>query len=386
MDLIKFDYVSGVPDLTKGISVADQTKSKLWVERYREAGEFEIVAEPQSGLRTSMPIGACISHIDTDEVMIVENNIIAENAEGESELTISGRSLETVLEQRVVGQNQNWTQQPGAYYYPTTVGSTLARQWLAAGYTYTQAVNLINGHVLTGTVINGTDAVPILQAYTSLADVVTSEERDFDRDEVYSQLVDLLAIDNLGIKVVRPGVRNPLSNPNNLTKAALVIHKGTDRSASVTFSHDNGDIESAEYLWSNKADKNAILVKGKWLEIMVYGTDTFYARRVTVLDVSFLDESFSTIPTGVTTPTRDQLYARMYTLGKAALARMNDVAITKVEISDVKDRWTYRKDFNIGDIIAVQGNYNATANMRVTEYVEMEDESGAKSYPTLSFL
>jgi Siphovirus ReqiPepy6 Gp37-like protein len=76
----------------------------------------------------------------------------------------------------------------------------------------------------------------------------------------------------------------------------------------------------------------------------------------------------------------------MYTLGKAALARMNDVAITKVEISDQRDSWTYRKDFNIGDIIAVQGNYNATANMRVTEYVEMEDESGAKSYPTLSFL
>lgn len=385
MDLIKFDYVGGVPDLTKGISVADQTKSKLWVERYREAGEFEIVAEPQSGLRTTMPIGACISHIDTDEVMIVENHIISENASGEEiELTVSGRSLETVLEERVVGQNQAWTQSGGTYYYPTTVGTELARQWLAAGYTYNQAVSLINGHVLTGTVINANDAVPILRAYTALADVVTSEERDFDRDQVYSQLIDLLAVDDLGIKVIRPGVRNPLTNPDNLTKAALVIHKGVDRSSTVTFSHDNGDIEDAEYLWSNKANRTSLLVKSKWLEILIHGSETGYARRVEVLDVSFLDDHLSTIPAAGAT--RNGIYSRMYTLGKAALARMNDVAITKVEISDQRDSWTYRKDFNIGDIIAVQGNYNATANMRVTEYVEMEDESGAKSYPTLSFL
>jgi Siphovirus ReqiPepy6 Gp37-like protein len=382
MDLIKFDYVGGVPDLTKGISVADTTKSKLWVERYRDAGEFEIVAEPQSGLRTSMPIGACVSHIDTDEIMVVENHIISENAEGESELTVSGRSLETVLEQRVVGQNQNWTNS-GTYYYPTTVGSELTRLYLAAGYTYAQAVQLINGHVLTGTVINANDAVPILQAYTALADVVTSEERDFDREEVYAQLVDLLAIDDLGIKVVRPGQRNPLTNPNNLTKAALVIHKGTNLSSSVTFSHDNGDIESAEYLWSNKGNKTSALVKGKWLEIMVHGTETGYARRVVTVDASFIDDLPAMPAAGAA---RNAVYARMYTYGKAVLARMNDVSITKVEISDQKDRWTYRKDFNIGDIIAVQGNYNATANMRVTEYVEMEDESGAKSYPTLSFL
>jgi hypothetical protein len=382
MELIKFDYVAGVPDLTKGVSVADQTKSKLWVERYRDAGEFEVVAEPESGLRTTMPIGACISHIDTDEVMIVENHQIAENADGDSELTVSGRSLETVLEQRVVGQNQALTAATG-YSYPTANTVGLVRLYLVSNMSYSQAKLLINNHASTNA-LNANDVVPILKAYTALSDSWTAAERDLDRDEVYSQLLDILAVNDLGIKVVRPGVRNPLTNPDNLTKAALVIHKGIDLSSTVTFSHDNGDIESAEYLWSNKANKTSILVKGKWLEIVIDGSETGYSRRNTVLDVSFLDEQYSAIPTAGTV--RDDIYARMVTLGNAALARMNDVAITKVEISDQRDGWTYRKDFNIGDIIAVQGNYNATANMRVTEYVEMEDESGAKSYPTLAFL
>jgi Siphovirus ReqiPepy6 Gp37-like protein len=305
MDLIKFDYVGGVPDLTKGISVADQTKSKLWVERYREAGEFEIVAEPQSGLQASMPIGCCISHIDTDEIMIVENHQIAENDEGESELIISGRSLETFLENRVGGQNQNWTSGGGGtYYYPT--GTTgLARQWLASGYTYGHVKTLINIHLSTNA-INTNDIVPIMHAYTGMTDTggsFVAEARDYDRDEIYSQVLDILAINDLGIKVVRPGPRNFLTPPDNLTKAALEIHQGVNRSSTVTFSHDNGDIESAEYLWSNKGNKTSVLVKGKWLEILIHGSENGYARRNVVIDASFIDEGELSIPAaGATRP------------------------------------------------------------------------------------
>ncbi len=42
------------------------------------------------------------------------------------------------------------------------------------------------------------------------------------------------------------------------------------------------------------------------------------------------------------------------------------------------------KTYDVGDIITVDGEYNATTTMRISEYVEIEDETGDSGYPTFS--
>jgi hypothetical protein len=60
--------------------------------------------------------------------------------------------------------------------------------------------------------------------------------------------------------------------------------------------------------------------------------------------------------------------------------------LTKAEVSKDTNQGAYRTDFNVGDIITVHGDYNETSVMRISEYVEIEDENGRTGYPTLTML
>ena len=51
---------------------------KQWIERYLDPGEFTLVCTPTDEIREKLAIGTLISHIDTEEVMIVEDHEIEE--------------------------------------------------------------------------------------------------------------------------------------------------------------------------------------------------------------------------------------------------------------------------------------------------------------------
>ena len=47
-------------------------------------------------------------------------------------------------------------------------------------------------------------------------------------------------------------------------------------------------------------------------------------------------------------------------------------------------RYKYKEHYNIGDIVWVSGDYDATTIMRVTEHAQVLDENGESSIPTLT--
>lgn len=49
-------------------------------------------------------------------------------------------------------------------------------------------------------------------------------------------------------------------------------------------------------------------------------------------------------------------------------------------------QFQYGRDYNLGDIIEVQGNSNIVQTSRVIEYIRTQDESGEKAYPTVAML
>jgi hypothetical protein len=207
---------------------------------------------------------------------------------------------------------------------------------------------------------------------------------------LHARLMELLDIDGLGIKTVRPGAWSPFG-PNSYD-TAFFIHAGVNRTQSVVFSHDSGEIESAAYLWSNKKLKNAAFVTSKWLQTVVFaGTFPYYAlndsRRYMHVDASDIDEDFETPPTDVGDPSEiDILTYVMELRGLDALSAQKDVAITRAELAKDAVHARYRSDFGLGDFVTVIGGYNESSIMRVTEFVEIEDETGRRAYPTLSVI
>jgi len=368
VDIFKFINPVVPTKLEQG-EIINGLKSKLWIERYREAGEFSLIANASTNIRNVLPIGSFISHVNSTEVMIVENHQIKEDRGKETEIVVSGRGFETYFENRIVGSDKS---------YPTSTG--VVDYVLPANYTWIQARDLIRNHILASYITNDDDdQIPYVSVIHQLTGSGVSEERSFSRDTLYKHVLDLLKIDSLGIKVVRPGPWSPLASgsPN----IAVAIHVGVDRTSEIVFSYDTGEIQSADYLWSNKKLKNTAVVSGKWVETLVTTSETKYNRRMMHIDASDIDNAYNAAPTGATLTA---IIAAMQQRGIIALASQKDVALTNAEVSKDVNKEGYRTTFDVGDLITVLGDYNESTIRRISEYVEIEDETGQSGYPTLT--
>jgi len=363
MELFKFNYVTDPTVLERGEAI-NNVNSVMWAERYRDPGEFEITGQLSSGLREFLPIGTLISHADTMEVMIVENHEITEEAESDPTIAVTGRSLECYLENRIVGVNGART------------SSTVVEYGLAADWTWNQAVKLINDHIVN--TANANDALVNVVAQAIAGTGGTSVARAVSKGTVHQRLLDILAVDDLGVSSIR---RNTFTGyGGNNTQTVLSIFPGTNKSASVRFSWKSGDLESAEYLFSNKRSKNSALVLGRYVYTMVDTGPTKYDRRIMIVDADDIDGNLTDPPVGAELT---NILAKMVVRGNEALQSQNEITIARADISKIT-QYQYRRDYNMGDLVTIDGNFGQTQIMRVVEYVEIEDENGSSGHPTLS--
>lgn len=363
MDLFKFVPSGSDPTILEDGNPISGYTSAMWVERYRDPGEFEIKAPLSSGLIYTLRPGALISHPNTYEVMVVENQEIIEEKDTDSVISITGRSFSSLLEQRIVGTNQ------------VRASATISEYSLNADYTWNQAVKLINDHILNTT--NAGDVLGNVSASTTITETGTSTLKTIKRADLLSSVIELLKIDDLGLKTVR---RNTFLPGGNI-QTSLIIYKGEDKTTSVIFSWIQGDITAANYLQTIKNYKTSMMVISKYLNIIVDGDQTNYNRRMGVIDASDIDGNMSSPPVGSTlTAVVQKMVARAYT----ALANQKQVGVTDSDFTPIS-RYEYRKDYNLGDLITIDGNFSASAVMRVMEHVQVDDENGSSSHPGLAF-
>lgn len=346
--------------------------SKMWIERYALAGEFRFVAPVSSGLRQKLPIGSFVTHLNTPELMIVETHEISDKQDEESIITVSGRGFETYLEQRIVGSNR---------HFPRVVADTAQGKYIIpAKNSWDQIVQIINQHLSAGYLVDDSNALAFITVNAFVNGSGVKVTRKIDIRDLYSTVLELLAIDTLGIRIIRPGFWSPL--PHGSPNMLIRIHKGIDRTDKIIFSYDSGQIINADYLWSNKNLKTSALVVGKWLQTMVHLPGfTNYERRMMQVSAQDVDEDYEeTELLANWLKINSALKAR----GREALKSQKDVVLTKAEVSKKTVESRYRVDFNVGDLVRVVGDYNESSVMRVSEFVEIEDENGTVAYPTLS--
>jgi Siphovirus ReqiPepy6 Gp37-like protein len=368
MDIFRFLNPINKTKMEQGILI-NGLKSKMWIERYRDSGEFTLTAGADFNVKSQLPIGSFISHTDTPEIMVVENHEIKDAKNKESEIIITGRSFEAILENRIARFNRN---------YPFTSLSGLTDDFFLGTTTCANgAVYLGSYNTQTSYVIDDDDALLWIIFMVIGTPGGASAQRFIKLGTLYERFIEVLEIDNLGVKITRPGSWSAQS-----PSTVIGVHKGLDKTKEIVRSYDTGEVESIDYLWSNKKSKNAALVSGKWVEVMVKNTALKeYDRRFMRVDGKDIDQDFTTYPTGTD---YTNVVNAMIQRGNEALSNQTNIGITKAEIAKAAIKYVYRKDYNVGDLITVTGDYNEVSIMRVSEYVEIEDETGESGYPTLT--
>ena len=374
MDLFRFIPGEDPSFLVNGQSL-NKIKTAQWTERYVDPGEFEITAGVSSGLRELLPPGTMISHTDTHEVMLVETVNLKEDTTdsgGEPQLTIRGRSLEYWFRQRITGGDIETY-----VIFGERLMVTVSEYALAMDTSWEQVKTMLEAHVTVGPFANdgeGVDGWAIISNQQHIGST-TSQARVMRKQNLHSSLLELLAVDDFGIKVVRP-------NPANVdpTKTEFRIHNGVDRTEDVIFSHTFGDLEKPEYLWSDGALKTDFFCRSNFFEMRSAEGGEGFNRRLLYVDCTDLDEHMDIEDANAAAA---EIGAAMDVRGQQALRSQVATNLLATDISK-RSRYKFKTHYDVGDIVSVHGNYDEQSIMRVVEHVSFLDEKGETGYPTLA--
>lgn len=374
MELFKFLTTDTDGYISQG-EIINGYKTLEWTERYRDPGEFKIKALVSSGLRDKLPPGTLVSHVDTEEVMYVSSNEIDEDVtEDEPPLVITGKSLEALFRHRIVGDDIETYIDGAGHRLLLPIQDYI----LAFDSSWNQVRDLINAHVNDPFQLVG-DKVPGFIAVSNQQHIGpnTVQDRGIRKQNLHSAVLELLAVDDFGIRVVRP-------NPDNVDPLTTEfrIHNGFDLTASVRFSHALGDLDRSRYLWTEEGHKTDYYCISTYYHLRSDSAAVGVDRKIMVVDCTDLDAHLSD-EESVDPVLTEFLGDYMDIRGQQSLRSQLPTAILSTDISNTT-KYQFRKDYNVGDIVTVHGDYDVTTAMRVMEHVEFEDEQGEHGYPTLA--
>lgn len=220
----------------KRVDIVDVFESLIWTDRYSAYGDFEIFAPASSKLLQNVRHDYYLWHNDTEHVMIVEDIQITSDFESGSKMTITGRSLESILERRII-----W------------------KKTILSG-------NLQNGikKLLDENIILATDTNRRIQNFIFLAStdpIITALtiEAQYTGDNLYEVIKYICDINGIGFKVVL----------NTSNQFVFSLYSGVDRTYDqianpyVIFSPNFENLLNSNYLESNKTLRTVTLVAGE---------------------------------------------------------------------------------------------------------------------------
>ncbi len=338
------------------VDIIEGYKSLVWTERYRPAGDFQLVFEDINKYLPLFPLGTLLAIRDSREIMIVETREIVTTPNKSRVLTVSGRSFEAFYENRTTLIAPE----------PINDSSNEANEISIDNRTSSYAT-LLTLNRAKSSLVDATNAIPFVTHADITTKTLKAKDRIIARSDTYAAVLKLLAEDDLGIKNNRP-----LGNQKNNT---ICIYNGTDLSSSVIFSVAQGHFDTANYLWSNKGYKTAVYSSSNryFTRTNRAGTSAYTGldRRVALLDNTDITKAGTKYSNA--TRTRGRSF-----LGKNRLTTVFSGTVS-VDIP-----YKYFQHYNLGDLVMCMGEFGLNQKLMVSEYIRTEDATGEKAYPTLS--
>lgn len=343
------------------VATFDTFKSILWTERYREYGDFEIYTPVTLQSILDFQKGYYLLRKDSEKVMIIEKTKMDLSVEDGNQYIITGRSLESILDRRIV-----WDQ------------------------TRIQG-NLQNGikKLLEDAIIDPTDEsrkIPNFVFKASTDEAVTSCTIDiqFTGDNLYEAIVEMCASCDLGFKIT-------LSTDNELV---FELYAGKHRDYSqnanpfITFSPKFDNLESSSYVSSDETLRTIALVAGEGegadrtrITTSLYETPyTGLERRelyVDARDISSTD--------GDTQISAEDYQKLLETRG---LSYLIDYMSTEEFEGSVNpySMFVYGRDYFVGDVVQIENEFGIQAKVRITEIIRSSATDGDTLVPTFEIL
>lgn len=344
--------------------VVDRFVSLIWSERFSAYGDFQLDLLSTLENRSRFSTGTCLTLNDSTRIMTVESIENHNDNDGRNILTLKGRSLEYILENRIArGSLSNLTIEP---------------KWIITGPPMDLANKLFHDICVTG-ILDHADIIPgvIESSFYSTDTIWPSPDSityEIEPQTLYSALKNLCVLYDMGFRLVR----NPSTNLIHFD-----VYMGSDRTTqqstlpAVIFSPDLENLNNTSELTSIAGYKNTAYVVSPVGSEIVYPLDvdpniTGFERNVLLVKA---DDIKDTDPEMAT--------AKMIQRGKEELSKNRRFFGFDGEISPYTS-YKYGIDYNLGDLVEQRNVDGITNFMQVVEQIFTSDKEGDKSYPTLA--
>lgn len=371
------------------VALIDAFESFIWTDRYNTYGDFEYYAPIDMQPIDEFQKDYYLYNRNSDRLMIIEDISIDTDSEKGTFLTVSGRSLESILDRRCV-------------WYRTTLSGNLQN-----GIKKLLDENCISPQ-------NNARKIPNLRFKISTDPRVTALEleADYYGETLYDIISDVCALHELGFRISYDGTK----------WMDFELYYGKDRSYDqdvnpwVVFSPDFENLSESSYFSSNSMLKTAALVMGSenneagQVVLEVTGVEASgLDRRETAVNASSISTPNAEVnedairERGQTNGwTETQIQAQINKEKQQALAVSTEdyyqqleqagyenLAETYVTESfegeiDATRQYVYGRDFFLGDVVQIRNEYGFEAHSRITEVVQCHDLSGETITPTFT--
>lgn len=335
----------------------EKYESFIWTDRYAGHGDFQIVMAVNAENLAKFTPDTIIGFDLSDRLMVVESATKTTGSEGQTSLTVKGRSLEALLDGRVAR---------------SALSSSI---WTLTGGAGAIVASMVNTVCVAGTGISSDDIIPGMTS----ANLVTGEASisvGIKPASLYVVIKELCDSYNYGFRIRR------IVDPDVAHGGAVVafeVYTGNDLSGQwgVSFSENLENLSQMAYFNSKAEFKNVAYVFAPNGSRIVTATGASavsgLSRKVLLVDA-----------TDVTTAAGTTLQAQLLQRGLDALSMHLELKLVDGLINQYSAVYEFNVDYFMGDIVDIVGDNKQHTPMRVTEYIWAHDTTGFTSYPTLA--
>lgn len=338
--------------------VLDVFKSLIWTDRYWKGGDCEIVVSPIMDVLAQLLDTVYLRLPESPHLMFLEDSNVHSEVEEGDELILTGRSLESMLDRRIV-----WT------------------NIAMSGNLQTEIKRVLDDNAISPT--NSLRTFSDLVFITSTDPAVTSLTVDsqFGGETLYKVVSDLCVTNNIGFRILRNRTTN---------KFEFELYAGVDRSYSqstnepVAFTSSLDNLVNADYIESSRSLKTVCLVAGSSGVGNIKTTSTVFSPNGSGLSDLARRELYYEASISRNTPdgelTESQYIAQLEGRGKEELAKYIYLQSFDGEIDTTM--YNFGDEFDMGDILQIADDYGHESQSRVLEMIYSQDQASIAIYPT----
>lgn len=332
------------------IDVIDYYKSLEWVKRYCDTGDFVLNIIANAHTVQNLKERNYVVREDDDKIYQIEKINLKSNEEDGDILTVSGRSVEKILAQRIV-----WKQ-------TSANGGETAEDFIR--------------RIITENAINPSDKkrkIPRLKLGEKMG-FSEKIEKQLTGDNLLTAVKEICNTYSYGFKIVM----------NETGELVFELYKGKDRSYRqnenpfVIFSPDFDNVVNTEYEYDETNISNVALIggegEGNERKYQTLGNTEGMERYELFVDAKDVSSNNGEISAA---EYNNMLIER----GREKIAENTFVETYDGELENT-NTYIYKEDYDIGDVVQIVDKFGIESTPRILEIIESDNENGYKIVAT----